>query len=500
MQAACLREEPFDGYNWNVGDQLIHGGVAAVLEQLGVTAITWFNRKHFTPPELGAEFDVLAYAGMPQFAATDRPTSDDLAWAALRRQLPPPIPALNIGCGTGYSLQCNRLQIAANMAGERYNRFQFSDQHDVIFAARDALTWHFLDLMGMEPTLSLCPSGFAPLAPVHRTNEIGLSLVHPDIKFDATQKCDLNFDFSALIRALLAARPDAIVLCQEPIDVAYAKSLGATRIELPEDLAAFTTACGKLRAIVSTRVHASVLSLRQGVTVLHWAIDGRSDLLTPYMAAGLRKVSLFNRAIQELVDEALAVWQKPPPPIVADSVVGPACVSLRASLVSNMQHGKPRLHPRQAGAVVVNPSHIVQVRSGDSILFLADRFHVNDATKTTHSIVASVRAAGRHCIFGPYVRLPSGKYEVIFDFEFWGNCTNDIAAFIIVDISDGQSAPLVRRRMLVTELLTAHGVISMHFLHTREKADLEFRVEFEGEAPNLRATFHGVRLRVLAAY
>jgi len=165
-----------------------------------------------------------------------------------------------------------------------------------------------------------------------------------------------------------------------------------------------------------------------------------------------------------------------------------------------MRYGKPAIGNSHTGAVFVNPGQIARVRTGDSLLFLAERFRFHDATATDHRIVTPVRAIGRHSIFGPYVRLPAGQYQAIFDLDFWGYCTNASDVYVVVDISDGQSTPLLRKRMAVSDVLTAHGVVSMEFLHTREKADLEFRVEFEGEAPDLRATFQGVRLRVVSAY
>jgi hypothetical protein len=481
-----LREEPFEGYNWNVGDQLIHAGVVALMERHGPLTSIFINRKRFSIPPPEADADAVVYAGMPQFAATDRATMDDQAWSMLRHRFPL-VPAINIGCGTGYALHVNRLAIAANMASRAYNKWFYESEREVVYLPRDPASFHFLSLLGLDATLSLCPSHYAPAPRRAAGHEVGIALAHPDIKFDESQKKRLAFNLGDLYREIVAAFPNALVICQEPADVEWAREIGLTNIVLPTDVDAFFLACGSLRMLVSTRVHATVCASLQNIPTLHLAIDGRSDLLTPLMAVGLQKLNIFWHTKEQIVGTAQDIAEGVPIDNVTQRFGAVTAVSIERAL-----NGQAR--PSTRGAIIVNPEMVAHLRADDTVLFLADQFRHNAGERRDEQILLSAVGIGKHAIFGPYKKLPRGRYCVAFDLEYWGRASANVEATFDAAVS-GDVMTGVRHGL--SSLLTSSRLPVLEFDHTRTDEDVEFRVEVFGNAPDLQIAFYGVVIRAI---
>jgi hypothetical protein len=490
-RAFVLREEPFRGYNSNIGDRLIHAGVDELIDQLGPFDRTYVNRKQFTLPAPDATADLLVYAGMPQFGATNRASMDDQAWAMLRHRFPPPVPALNIGCGTGYALHDNRLAVAANMVSETYNQWFYGGQEDVFYIARDPLSWYFLELLGLRVELGLCPSNFAPAPAPSRRHGVGISLVHPGIKFDQAQKSRLSFDIGELYKGLLSRYPDATVICQEPVDVEWAKSLGIANIVLPETIGAFYEACGSVETLISSRVHATVCATLQGVPTLHLAIDGRSDLLTPLMAGGVKKINIFWHSCKEIIEAAAALVGQP-----VSQNLAPVVNRLRTIMNGQIREVLKTKRPRRMrrGSVIVNPGgQISRLRPGDVVFILADRFNSNLGATRDERIVFPFSSIGKHVIYGPYTRFPRGPYLATFDLEYWGKAEN-LNGEIEIDVAAG-GRQIASRRIPLLQAMTTDRLLALEFANADPKLDLEFRVEVFGSPQELQIAFSGVMLR-----
>ena len=490
-KAFVLREEPFDGYNWNVGDHLIHAGVDAIVDHLGQFTRTYVNRKRFGLPDPSEHADLLVYAGMPQFAATDCASMDDQAWAMLTHRFPS-TRAINVGCGTGYALHVNRLSIAANMVSEYYNNWYYAAQSDVAYVTRDPLSWHFIDLLGPDATLGLCPSHFAAAPPASKKYRVGVSLAHPETKFDQSQKSRLRFELGELYQSLLARHPDALVICQEPVDVEWAKALGITNLVLPQTVAEFYEACGSVEMLISTRVHATVCAVLRNVPTLHLAIDGRSDLLTPLMTCGLSKLNIFWHSQDEILDAAQALVEKgthiDPSPII--DRFRSAMVDRLATSLKHVAKRRP-----QPGSVIVNPGHVARMAAGDVIFLTAEHFRANAGSNRDERIVFPFEGIGRHVVFGPYKRLPRGRYEVLFDLEYWGRA-GSLDSEMTFDIAVSGDV-LAADRIRLSDLLTNRRIVRIEFDHERDKHDVEFRIEAFGHSGQLNVAFSGVRLKAL---
>lgn len=493
MHAYVLREEEFPGYNWNVGDRLIHAGVDRVLNDLGVTGRSYVNRKRFTLPGPDETADILVYAGMPRFAAADRPNLDDQAWAMLRHRFAPPTRAIDLGCGTGYALQVNRLRVAASMAAERYNQWFLRAQSDVVYATRDPITLHFLRGLGLQAELGICPSFLAETpAPRPSRPDVAIAIVQPDIKFDRSQRDRLGFDFADLIRALRRAFPEGPVICQEPQDVAWASSIGITDVVLPATLEAFMAACGNVRTLISTRVHASVCAFNQGARVLHFAIDGRSDLLTPLLMGGLAKVNLFQFDEASAVEAALRfVEGKVAPPAGWEATYA----ALRSRFVRSCQArlAKPIDMSIRHGNIVLNPEVSSAPSNHDTIMLTADRFGRVDLSLSDGAIVVPTHGNGDIRVYGPYLSLPAGAYEVTWDLEWWGQLTG-LDCRITFDVASA-GIVLTRQTFGIAELLTENRLPRQRFSNPSRAAGLEFRIAVEGTDTGLTMAFQGITLR-----
>lgn len=490
--AYVLREEQFEGYNWNIGDHLIHAGVTHLLLAVGVAEFAYINRKKFSVPGPEARADLIAYAGMPQFAAADRASMDDQAWAMLRHRFPPPTPALDIGCGTGYALHVNRLRVAANMAAERYNQWFFASQRDVKYLTRDPLSRYFLRAMGMRAELGVCPSMLveAVEATSSPTLAVAIALANPEVKFDRSQEDRLHFDFKALFCGLLSIYPDALVICQEPADLTWAKSIGVKNLVLPETLDEFVRVCGSARTLISTRVHATVSAFMQDVDVLHLAIDGRSDLLTPLMAGGLWKIDLFTHSLDEILRfsmETSSGYGRVPGWRQTIEGIRARMVEQVGSYLSSDDEDNLDCY-----GLTLNPEQCSLMRSRDIAILTANAFRTHCASSDDEVIVVPLDGREGIQIFGPYIGLVAGTYDVDFDFDWWGR-VRSLNASVHIDVAwSGNS--IASRTIPLSDLLTSERLPRLRFRNPGRHPGLEFRVAISGANTGLQMRFYGICL------
>lgn len=489
----CLRDLSPRHPRANVGDALINEGVASILRTLGDIQVRWLDRSAFEIPPSMPAADMLVYAGMPQFGARSEPTQQERAWERLRNLWGVlPLGCLNFGCGTGYSALSNRLEVAADMARYAFNQRYYRGQADVTFAPRDPLSWHFLSMIGLEPELLLCPSGFHTPAPVHPRRRIAITLLNPQSKLGDAERNHLPYDLFNLFRRLIEANPDALVIGQQATDRPVIEALKIKNWVIPETVEAFTEACGSGERLISFRVHGTVCALLQKRPVLHFAIDGRSDLLTPYIAAGLWKRSIFRSSITQDLE-------------TANLFASETNVSDCAGIVAQQREAaialvkrKPRIRqvaaPAPIGARVVDPRVISTLAAGDEIVLTPRSFAANAALRNDQLISFPVAGIGQHCIYGPYALLPKGDYRAIFDIEFWGRLHPAENAEITFDVVDGSDRSLSVHKLPVRSLMTTDRLPMLDFHHSNEGRRIELRIDVSGATRDLDIDFYGVRL------
>ncbi len=480
----------------NAGDSLINASVHCLLSGICLSDSLNLYRQHLprTPPDTSVA--ALVYAGMPQFGARDEPTKEELAWARLRGHWPL-APALNLGCGTGYSLSSNRLEVAIDMASKPFNREYYGSQQAVFFACRDRISHTFLELVGLSPNLSLCPSFYAPRLPCLRRKPFSLllALADPSRKMSAHECCAVPFDLEQAIKELLKLFPNSAILCQEPAELEWCHSLGAADIFTPRNGSEMSHLISQCQALFSMRVHSTVCALNNCTPVIHLAIDGRSDLLTPAMSAGLEKLDIFETTNEVLIDKVKQLLSSGAPcdisPLVADHhqrLSEQLEEFFKASPISAIAGARA-----SSSRVLTNTRTQVKQRS----VFLHADFSAHKATPLMNrGLKVAASEIGRHSVYGPYCALPVGRYRVRYDLEWWGRFSHG-SSEVEIDVSDGDARPLASMRIPIRTAIQGTRELQIEFDHLRPERNLEFRLEFFGHEPSLYIVFHGVEVALL---
>ncbi len=489
-----LRDKPPYADVPNIGDLYISNGVMTLFHNLYNVRIDWRNRSLYSGDDLPKSTDLLVYAGMPQFGAREQSSEHERLWQSLVTHFGDRIPTFNVGCGTGYSSRGNRLIVAANMIRHQANWDYYALQRHVLFLTRDPLSWHFLDLLGLDATLALCPSGFnAPQLEI-LSDEIAINVVPPDHPVFAHDLSSRRDDYRILITALASARPDARFICHEVQDEEFVRSLGAHNVRTPRTAEELTQAYSGARKVISFRVHGTVPALLCGRPVLHFSIDGRSDLLTPYMAGGLWKYDLLrHRAARylQVVNTFLTEDSK----VDVGRVVAFHRDAALQRIAARFQGDIARKDA--ARTVFVNPETIATLSRDDEIILTHRRFHHRGEAYGDHSVVLPIARFRGHALYGPYLTLPLGRYRVVFDWEFLGRADFERPVDLIIDIADKGSTIGEEMRLSLESALMRSSIPAIEFVNHRENARIEFRLYVDGEMPDLELQFYGVRLRKL---
>lgn len=439
---------------------------------------------------------MLVYAGMPQFGARNRLSDQEKIWRSLLEQFARETPAFNVGGGTGYSIRGNRLVIASDMVRYRTNRDFYTSQQNVLFLPRDPLSWHFLDMLGLDPTLLLCPSGYNPPVQAEPAYEIAINVMPPDHEVFADDLADRREDYVDLVRSVVSRYPDALFICHEETDILFIRSLGGAHVVIPGSAPELVEAYSKARKVVSFRVHGTVAALLCRSQVLHFSIDGRSDLLTPYMAGGLWKYDLLrhDRAYHTSLLETF---------LGEDTVVdvAPIVTGQRDMALDRIEarFGKNPANSSDAPVrtLIVDPDKVGTLARDDEIILTHRRFHHRGEDYGDHSLIFAIAKTEGHAVYGPYITVPEGRYRLIFDCEFLGRFDGNLPVDLVYDVVDDASAFRESTRVPLRDALIQKRIAMLEFTTDRANASLEFRIYIDGHMPDLEMQFYGVRLRKL---
>ena len=494
IHGVFLRDKPPNTVLSNIGDLFISNCVMNLFNEEFNLDIDWRDRSIYSRDGLRDVADLLVYAGMPQFGAREAISEHELLWQSLIDHFGDQTPTFNVGCGTGYSLRGNRLAVAANMIRHKANRTHYDLQRHVLYLPRDPLSWHFLDLLGLDATLALCPSGFNTPQLENASDEIAINVVPLDNEVFAHDLANRKDDYRTLITALASAHRDARFICHEVQDEEFVRSLGAQHVLIPQTAEELTQAYSGARKVVSFRVHGTVPALLCGRPVLHFAIDGRSDLLTPYMAGGLWKYDLLRHDAARNLE------------VAGDFLNENLFVDVDRVVAFHRDAALQRIAARFDGhiaskaaarTVLVNPEAIATLSPDDEVILTHRRFHYLGKAYGDHSILLPISKGRAHALYGPYVLLPHGRYRLMFDCEFLGRADLGSPVNLIFDVAD-RGKPIGERLMLPLEsVLMRSAMPVMEFENLRENAKLEFRLHIDGEMPDLELQFYGVRIRKL---
>lgn len=496
-RAVFLRDLVPGAVRANAGDLLINEGVAQAVRQVLPVNIDWCERGDFQTTHLPATTDMLVYAGMPQFGARSTLSDEEQAWTVLRERYSRSVPAFNIGCGTGYSSTDNRLRVAADMCSYAATRDFYVKENDVLFFPRDPISWHFLDMLGVVTYPALCPSGFAKVLPKAPAYELAIIVVSPNHKLSAVEQDALKFHFDKFISELVEAFPDALFIGQERSDKEMLEAFGARHIACPSSLEEFVDACSSARQVISFRVHGTVCGLNAGRQVLHFAIDGRSDLLSSYMVCGLWKQNLFGATLADHFSTIRAFLRAAPTTGSVDALVSKERDRVAESIRCRLA-GEVPAPSTSTGCIVVDPATISMAAIGDEFVFTHRIFSHHAEKVNDRSIELPLKATGNHVVYGPYKRVAKGRYRIVFDFEFWGYLPDGQDAKLGFDVADGTDHLLADHIVSIRDLLVNRQHAQLEFLHEREAQSLEMRIRIINDIASFNLEFFGVRLKRIA--
>jgi Polysaccharide pyruvyl transferase len=477
---------PADDSEGNVGDTVINSGVFNIFSGIFAMNASWHDRATPSIEGTPGEIDVLVYAGMPQFGARTEPTLEEKIWRSLLEKYPAAV-SYDVGCGTGYSCLHNRLCIAALMASTNFNQYYYGQQTKVQFLPRDPLSLHFLELCGCNAKLMLCPSAFSGSCNADPEHSLALIIATPDNKLNIDEKEKLGFSLTDLYAEIIGRYPDALCIGQEHEDWAIIEKIGAKNAMVANTTEQFMAVCASAQKVISFRVHGTVASLLAGCTVLHYAIDGRSDLLTPYMTSGLTKKNLFQSDMSSHLSD-IETFSK----TEGKTDIGPLMDRARVCLIEAIKAPRRNANGHNLfKSLTINADKVSMMGIGSVCIFTNKAFASNALTQSDRSLQGTVVGEGETLFYGLYKAFPTGVYKVRFDLEFWGALTADDDCEIVFEtVSAG--AIVERCVVMLSALLTSERLVATTFANRTDGAVIEFRASAAKTIPTLTVEFFGV--------
>lgn len=502
LKLTALRTTSETDYYANLGDNLINIGVEDIVRSTyKEIEISWVNRCDpavLEEPADNSHIDVLVYAGSPQFGARQHPTRAEQIWEKILLEKKHDfLKIINIGCGTSYSLLDSRVSVLLAMLKEPFNQQYYQNKNDVLYIARDRISWLFLKFMGLNAVLQICPSAFAVKYNIQHVKKYRIALVvlPPSSQFTQHELKNIGFDLDHFYKKLIQLYPDIIVIGNVQSDESYIKSLGAKHTLVARNATDLISIHNLSEYLISLRVHGTVPALLNGANVLHIGVDGRSDLLTPYMAYGLMKVNLFSLGSLDNLLDIVATFLE-----VGHTFNFADMIEIEKNNILKIINAADDSNFKTLGYrnIIVNPTDIVKVSETTIIIYPWNRFLYSnqsffDRSQQLHRVIA----CEGHNIYGPYINIPMGRYQVNFDFEFWGYVSNPEVRFIF-DVYDSSSQiSSCQESLSIRELLVQRN-IQLDFQSTDCRSNFEFRIKIINSDTSLYFNFNGVFLLLLS--
>ena len=144
------------------------------------------------------------------------------------------------------------------------------------------------------------------------------------------------------------------------------------------------------------------------------------------------------------------------------------------------------------------------IRNVDRFTDLAlgpDRFHSRMPIKKVVQHQTDFRATDMHVIYGPYLRLPMGQFQAIFQLELAGLPFGMGKLRLHLDVAQSGSAVLAERTLTAAEIMAApRGEIVLDFENVDDdSATIEFRVHIANKPFRAVLSFNGVRVAYLGS-
>jgi hypothetical protein len=254
----------------NVGDRVILAGarnlIAGAFGAYAFKEIGRWNKVELDPEE----FDLIVYAGMPQYGSRRAPTEVELRFDALLKNSRNAT-VINIGGGTPAALDLDVEATSERMAQSGIGDFYRTQSKLALRSTRDLAGKRFFDKIGMPCDLRPCPSFFSTLHLQPAAKERNAIAFLSDDTFVTSR---IRGSMSDHLRRLMTRLPGYELTSHSRGDLAMLGQFGEPHVYFRTELDAieYYNTVGNL---ASLRIHAGVPAWTLGANVVVGAFDGR---------------------------------------------------------------------------------------------------------------------------------------------------------------------------------------------------------------------------------
>lgn len=255
----------------NVGDRVILAGVRNLIASaFGYYVYQETGRwsRYDGDPDA---FDLIVYAGMPQYGVRGAPTSEEKNFQALIDTSKRAV-FMNIGGGAIHSLTTRRPMEAARMAfagGASYYRRQKG--RIAYRSVRDRTSQLFFRFLGAPAKLRACPSYYATLGLEPSMSRAGAISVISNQNFVTNS---FHGDMQDLVAGLGRMWPDLDLIAHSGTDLGMLADMGVPHLFFRSETALLSY-YASIRKLVSMRVHAAIPAWTTGADVVVSGFDNR---------------------------------------------------------------------------------------------------------------------------------------------------------------------------------------------------------------------------------
>lgn len=258
----------------NVGDRVILAGarnlIAAAFGYYLYQEHGRWGRYEGDPDQ----FDLIVYAGMPQFGARGTPAREEIYFQEIIDRARKPV-FMNIGGGTIHPIGLNYHYEADKMArspGAQYYRDQAS--RIAYRTVRDLTSKLYFDRIGVAAELRCCPSFYSTRTIAPGAPRAGAIAALSNTTFVANR---VRGDLGAIMSKLADAHPDFTIASHSGSDLGLLADMGRPHVFFRSEMALLSF-YASVQRLFALRIHAAVPAWTMGARVVLGGFDNRTGL------------------------------------------------------------------------------------------------------------------------------------------------------------------------------------------------------------------------------
>lgn len=526
----------------NVGDRVILAGARNLIAgAFGHYAYREHGRWDRFPDDPD-EFDLIVYAGMPQYANREGPTTEENHLADLLNRARKAL-FINIGGGTTYRLGQDLEEAAESMAKSGIADY-YKRQTGVRYrSSRDKVSKMFFDKIGVPCELRFCPSFFSTKAVEPGEKKTSAVAALNDQTFVTDR---YRGSLRDLLRRLHLEFPSWDMISHDGSDLALFADLRAPHIYFRDEMALIGYYAG-VDKLISLRIHGAVPAWALGADVVVAGFDGRIEMFddvgvpVPWVnmikspedrlseivndpSRHLKPLGARLAKIDEQFDRMIGEIRTALPELVARSSdhIDPA--ALAGGLKTYPPEGQLTNNARTQGFDLVRRALPISIgdeksdagcvlipaggraaKARQSVVFPltvpVSKFSSQMAVRAGQAMVSPLAGKSGSFLFGPYLNLPRDSYKVELELDFALGEGDEKSGKIEVQVY----SPLGRYIRYIylaedfaSELRRGGGSLSLEFMNAYPASSVEFIVRASGfQSPSSGLSFRGAIIDTL---